>query len=300
MADNIRITLDTSQYLPPTDEDVDEAKAFIVEREETARKLRERIEELLALAAVRVMEICYKYMTDPRQFIISSDYNQDMMNEITEVMDELEDDILSLIYEYSTRATNDRERMMLLAAWMASLGRGNNNLKDTLHGYLLKTLKDWEAVAVATKFMGRSLTEARAIIKNNIGGVYTIPDVLATFRRSGNFIAPMIRFHGVTSGAVGLSNNGSVNVMNMAVTTLQMAWMKELQDEYKEDNNIVGYYVLRGSGYDCPRFCQPQVGFHRITDTEGFPPQHPHCCCYTIPIRSKADLDSITTKENKS
>ena len=292
MAKNIRIGIDTERYIPPTEDDVADAKGFMLERERNKETLKERVEELLALAAMRVIGICYRYMTDPRSFTISADYSETMMDEITEVMDALEDDILNLIHEYSTRATDDRERMMLISAWIASLGRGNRNLSDTLHAYLLKTLRDWEAAAVAMRFMGLGVTEAQTRVRTYIRSIYTIPEVLAAFRRSGDFTAPMIRFRGVTSGAVGLSNNGSVNVLNMAAITLQMAWMRSQAMDFERDG-VSGYFQLRGSDYPCD-ICDDETGFHSdIREIYDKPYPHPNCCCYRVPVYERI-IDGLT------
>ena len=209
-------------------------------------------------------------------------FNEQMMEEISEVMDEIELEILNMMYEYSTRVTNEKDHINALLLWLATLGRGNRNLADTLHGYLYKFMKDMEAAVAALKFSNVPVSEAITKAKTFLHSVYTMPEMLRAFRFAERFAATYIRSRGIERGAVGISNNGSTNVVNMAKTTLQMAFMREYRNEMEEDG-AAGYYVLRGSDYPCD-LCDSKVGFHPISDKENFPPYHPHCCCIAIPI----------------
>ena len=103
--DTLKIRLDTSQYRKPTQEDVAAAKKYILRRNDYARLLESKIDDLLEEAAQKIVAICYRYNIDPKKFSITSDYNEEMMEEIAAVMDELEEEILSLIYDYSRRKT---------------------------------------------------------------------------------------------------------------------------------------------------------------------------------------------------
>ena len=241
------------------------------------------MDDCLEDAAQKIVSICYKYDVDPKEFAINSKYNEKMMDEIAEVMDELEADIMSLIYDYSLRVTDDEKHRNLLAAWIALLGRGNNNLQDTLDGYLYKTMKDWEAAIAALRFANVAMADAVTKVKSNLHSIYTLPEVTAAFKHADDFNATYIQSHGVMAGGVGLSNNGSTNVTNMARLTLQMAWMREQGIEFDE-SGAAGYYQLRGSAYPCS-VCDDEVGFHKgLEDLYTKPYPHPHCCCYRIPI----------------
>lgn len=294
MSDTIKISLDTSQYRLPTQEDITSGKQFILRREEYARVLVAKIDDCLANAAQEIVTICYKYNVDPQKFAINSEYNEQMMAEIAEVMDNLEEEILDYIYEYSLAGfdnssvfagfPNERKSDMrsTIAAWIALLGRGNRNLQDTLEGYLYKAMKDWEAAITALRYAKVAMAAAVTKVKSHLHSIYTMPEVRATFDHADDFNATYIRNKGVQKGAVGISNNGSTNVTNMAKLTLQMAWMKEKAMEQEEDG-AAGYYVLRGSSYPCDT-CDSMVGFHEMEDIDGYPPYHGHCCCYVIPI----------------
>lgn len=284
MAQPIKIKLDTSKYKVPTQEDIAAAKRFINLREQYAGVLGERIDAIIADGAERIVTICYQYNADPKTLYFSSAFNSDMMSEISEVMDDIEGRILSLIYEYSTRVTDDRDRISILAAWMALLGKGGNNLQDTLEGYMYKMMKDWEAAIAALRYHGVPLAEAINIVKSHIHSIYTIPQVVATFKRWQEFAATYIRSRGIQYGAVGISNNGSTNVVNMARITLQLTWKHNQQLDFEEDETIAGYVVFRGSSYNCDP-CDENATFHPIGDIDGYPPVHPHCLCFAVPIK---------------
>ena len=291
MASTIKITIDGTRYRIPKDEDIRKAKDFVLQRNETARALASRIDDILDEMAEQIVTICYRYDVNPATFTISSDYNEDMMAEIAEVMDDAEGTIMSLIYEYSTRVTADKDRIALLSAWMATLGRNNQNLQGTLDGYLYKTMKDYEAAIAALRAAGVTMAEAVNLIKLFKHQIYSMPAILEAFKHNQDFAAQYIQSLGVQAGAVGLSNSGATNVTNMAKTTLQMVWMRSERMDYEADG-AVGYYVLRGSNFPCEK-CQDQVGFHPISDVEGFPPFHVNCCCFAIPIYSKEDLTNL-------
>lgn len=282
------IKLDTNKYQAPSQQDIDAAKQFILQREENARMLEDKIDELLADAAEKIVIICYRYDVDPQKLYIASGFNEQMMNEIAEVMDELEEEILALMQEYATRSTKDRDRINELLLWMACLGRGNRNLRDTLEGYLYKFMKDLEAAIAALRFADATMADAVTKVKTNLHTIYTMPEVMAAFKNASEFAATYIQSRGVQKGGVGLSNNGSTNVTNMARLTLQMVWMRSRRLEMEEDG-AAGFYVLRGSNYPCD-YCDSKVGFHPITDIDYFPPFHGHCCCYVVPIFTLTDI----------
>lgn len=283
MANSIRVKLDTSKYVAPSQADINAAKKFILQREEYARLLENRVDEILNDAAERIVIICYRYNVDPQYLYFGSGFNEQMMAEISDVMDEIEQAIIDLINEYSTIATKDKDRSKTLLLWIASLGRGGKNLQGTLDGYLFKFMKDLEAAVAALRYANATMAEAVTKTKTHLHTIYTMPEVMAAFKEASTFAATYIQSKGVQQGGVGLSNNGSTNVTKMARVTLQMAWMRSYRMDF-EESGAVGFYVLRGSSYPCS-LCDSKVGFHVIDEIDDFPPFHPNCCCYVIPIK---------------
>ena len=292
MAQPIKINLDTDKYRMPTDEDIAAAKEYILQREEYAGVLGDRIDEVIAAAAERVVIICYRYNVDPKLLYISSAFNADMMAEIAAVMDELEATVLRLMLEYSTRVTLNSARAIGLAEWMYGLGKGDRSLQDTLYNYMYKMMKDWEAAIAAMRYAGLDAAKASTRIKTYLHQIYNMPEVRSAFRRWQDFAATYIRSRGVQYGAVGISNNGSTNVVNKAKNTLQMAWMRNMWLDGMEDDTLAGYYVERGSTYNCD-VCDDNCGFWPKDKFAGVLPVHPHCQCFAIPVYNKETYEPI-------
>lgn len=289
MAGTITIKLDNEIYIQPTQDDIQSAKLFVRQRNEYASLLVDMIDDILKETEEKIITICYKHDVNPQKFSISSVYNEQMADEIFDVMDDSEEKIFRLIQEYSTRVSNDKDRVSKLLAWMLLLGRNNRNLRQTLDKYLYKFMKDIEAAVAALKFAKTPLAQAITKAKTYLHSIYTMPEVQQAFKHADSFTATYIRSRGVVKGNVGLSNNGSNNVTNMARITLHMVWMRSQAMDFREQGAI-GYYQLRGSNYNCS-ICDDGTGFHKgIADIFLNPLPHPSCQCYRIPIFSKEQV----------
>ena len=294
MKEPVSINLDTSKYRMPTQDEVNNAKRFIRNRERTASTLETIIDNILTQAAGEIAEVCLKYNIPAKDFSLT--VNKQMFTEVSTVMDRIEEEIMSLIQEYSLKATNDKDRKKLLAAYIASLGRGNNNLQDTLEGYLYRYLYDLEAIIAAMKLSmenNAKLSSAAVVakIKSSQHSIYATPEVKSAMsaKNLAAMQATYIRtrgnhsFDGVPLSSVGVSNSNANHVVNMAQKTMAMAWMKNLAASFQDNDEVVGFWVARGSSYDC-KICNSQVGFHKKNDLDGLPLYHSHCCCVAIPI----------------
>lgn len=284
MSKTLRIKLDTDKYREPTEKDIRDAKDYVLRMSEYSDLLGDKVLDLLQEAAKEIVLICYKYNIPPKDFKISA--NKQMQEEVFAVMDELEDELLSLLEDYAQKCTDDRNIWALLLAWMLTLGRGKMTLRDTLQARLGQFLYDLEAQIAAMMLAGYTREKAVSRVLSTLTSVYTSPEVKKAIMRPLNSAAYYIREGGAHKGNVGLSSSGANNVISMLKTTLAMVWQKALYYFYKAAG-AVGYYTLRGSLYECSRICDTKVGFHKLEDKDGQPPFHPHCFCYTIPIYKK-------------
>lgn len=284
MAKTINIQL-SDLYESVTEEQVQRAKNYVLRRESAARGLSSLVYALLQDAAANIAGICYRYNIDPKTFELSSRYNERMFDEVATVMDALEEEIIDLVSVYSTKCTKDKERKNALILWILTLGRGNKALKATLEDRLRSFMGDLEAMIVAAKNAGMNATTAANTIRNYILNVYNMPGMSAVFKQASLYKAKNIRTKGVKRGNRGSSNSEANNILRFVKTTLQMAWMRQMRQNY-EDDGAAGFYVLRGSTYPC-EYCQSYVGFHQIEDTEAFPPRHANCACFAIPVFQK-------------
>ena len=65
-----------------------------------------------------------------------------------------------------------------------------------------------------------------------------------------------------------------------SITSNLQAWMLYDHETAVRDG-AKGFYVYRGSSYDCPE-CDSHVGYHKITDMSALPPIHHHCYCFVV------------------
>ena len=277
MAEKIKITLPDG-YETPTESDISKAKKWTVLRNQNADHLALLIEELLQDAIRELTQIGYKYNVRPEDFQFSQDEN--LREEVANVMNDLEDDIMELVEEYSLNESEDEKRRTNLLPWLMALSsKGAEDLRGTLQNRLRQFLFDTEAQIAAMKLAGYDQTKAINRILSTMHTVYVAPEMQAAFKMKS--AARYIQSRGVHYGNVGLSNSGAVNVENFGRQTASMAWMKSQLLEYQEEG-AVGYYQLRGSSFPCG-ICDDEVGSH-IGDIINDPWPHAHCMCYRVPL----------------
>lgn len=290
MADTIKIQLENI-YKPITEEQIRTAKNFVLRRESAANGLRSLVDALMEDAADEITRICYRYGVEPTAFTISPDYNPDMFKEIANVMDMLEDEILDLLEDYSLKCTKDEKKKAPLILWILALGRNNKGLRASLEQRLRTFLRDIEAMIAAARKAGFGTDKAVRLIRSKLHTAYQMPGMAAAFKNHSLFKARNIRYKGVKKENRGESNSEANNIDRFVKTTVQMAWM-HYQYELYEEKGAAGYYVLRGSTYPCD-LCDSKVGFHQIDDIDGYPPFHPNCCCFAVPVYEK-DINDLT------
>lgn len=276
----------------PTQKEVDDAKKYVLRRENYAQVLESRIDAILTDAAGRIAQICLKYNIPAKDFTMTS--NQQMFDEVSEVMDEIDEEIMELIQQFAQAATKKESHKHLLLLWIATLGRGNMNLQQTLDGYLNRYLYDLEALMASYKLRMEkdpSFKQSAAItqIKAAQHSVYTTPTVVSAMRSVNQMQARYIRTHGVHRDSiplpiVGSSNSNANNVISMAKTTMRMAWMREQLMDFKE-NGAKAYLQIRGSSIPCG-ICDSETGVHKGDFNAMMlnPYPHPNCMCIRVPL----------------
>lgn len=290
----MKLDIDTSLYRYPTQKEYDDAKKFVLRRENYANILESRIDNILMDAAGQIAQICFKYNISAFDFTMTS--NEQMFEEVSEVMDDIDERIMALIEQFSTASTKDSGIKKLIALWIASLGRNNMNLQQTLDGYLNRYLYDLEAIIASYKLAMENnpkLTQAMAVtqIKSSQHSIYTNPYVVAAMRAktARQMSARYIQTHGIHKddiplSYVGASNSNANNVISMATTTERMAWMRVQLMDFK-DKGAKAYIQMRGSSYPCD-ICDSEVGVHQgdFNDMLNKPYLHPNCMCFRVPL----------------
>lgn len=269
-------------YQNPSNEQIRTGKNFVLRRESAANGLASLIDALMADAAARMVQTAYRYGVNPREFQISAQYNEQMFSEMSQVLDELDDEIFDLIESYSVKCTKDEDKKKWLLPWILALGRNGKGLRRSLEDRLWTFSRDIEAMIAAAMTAKMDVTRAISTIRSNMHTVWQMPGMKETFAHSSLYKAQYIRTHGVKKGNMGNSNSEANNIIRFAKTTVQMAWMHYHHRLY-EEQGAAGYYVLRGSTFPCD-LCDSMVGYHTIDDVGGYPMYHAHCQCFTVPV----------------
>lgn len=290
MADSIKITLPQG-YEPPTEEDIAKAKKWTLLRNENAARLSSLIEERLQDAIRELTQIGYKYNTKPEDFQFSQDKN--LREDVAAVMNDLEDDIMSLVEDYSLNESDDENRRNILLPWLAALhSKGTDNLRGTLHERLRQFLFDTEAQIAAMKMANYNQEKAIARNISTMHTVYASPEMLAAFKRPSK--AMYIQSKGVHEGNVGLSSSGAVNIENFGDMTARMAWSRSQYEGEKEEGKA-GYFCFRGSTFPCA-LCDDVCEVFHLMEEGMVLPVHGHCCCYAVFVEAKGQSNTIEKK----
>lgn len=277
----------------PTQADVHEAKQYILQRNQAEIILAGLIDEVLKDYIGRIVRLCYQYNINPTDFNFAA--TEELRRKVYALLDDMEEEILSLIEEYAIPLDKKNKRHPILLAWLLTLGTHNWNFRTTLQYYIYRFSKDIEAAVAAMRFAGISQTMAISLIRSALHEPYSLPQVIAAIKSGQFFTADMIRTGGVKTDpithrpTVGLSRVGATNITTMARTTLAMTWMRSKYLEMQEQG-AAGYFVFRGSDYPCPACDFETTYFHPINNGMVLP-IHSHCCCFAVFVNSKPDTN---------
>lgn len=293
MAQDITLKL-PSGINAPTQDDINAAKEYVLERSRAEIALASAVDDILKEYAERMIRVCYKYNIDPQNFSFGA--NDSMRQEIYAILDDLLEELLSLIEEDSVPQNRKNKHYGAIISWLATLGTHNKDLRWTTSYYISRFSKDVEALVAAMKYAGYDVNKAVNRSKSILHTLYTSPEVLAAMKSGKMFNA-----EGIISGgtkydpfthkpSVGLSKYGATNLVTMARSTLAKAWMESLFLE-KEEDGMTGYYVFRGSTYSCPNICDMQTGWFHPMSSGMVLPMHSNCYCYAVFV--KEDIGEI-------
>lgn len=298
MAKKLTIKLDTTRYKAPTQEDLDSAKRYILRMNDAANAMRDYAMEEIEDAAVELAQIAMRYDIDPKVFSFDSSVSEDMMTEVAAVMDSLEDSLMEHLEDYATACTDSEGNRTLLLAFLLTLGHRNLGIRDTIHEYLWRTLRQTEALVVAAKENGLTPVQTVSVVRSALDSVNTDRFYLSLMRYRHLYNAPFIRSGGKATYSDGTPNvqgvpvAGILAVRNTLVNAVHSTWRYNQTEEMRQDGAI-GYWQFRGSDFPCD-ICDEEVGFHELGDIEYDDYPHANCMCGRIPIYRKEELENMT------
>lgn len=301
MAKKLTIRLDTSRYRRPTQQELDAAKRFVLARNDAANAMRDIATDEIEDAAVELVQTAMRYNIPAEQFSFDSSVSEPMMQEVAAVMDKLEEDLMAHLEDYATRAAPDDGSRMLILAFALSLGHRNLGMRDTLHEYLWRTLRQCEALVAAAKAKGLSQSQTISAVRSTLGDVRSSQLLQDMSRYRHLFNAPFINNGGRATFSDGSPNIQGIPVSGLTATVnvlkgaVHRAWEYTHMMEMQQDG-AVGYYQFRGSDFPCD-LCDEEVGFHPTENPDDwqyvdFP--HERCLCGRMPIYRIEELDNAT------
>lgn len=271
----------------PSQEDVRAAKNFILTRIEVAALAQDRAGELILDAAVELVYIAYRYSVPAEQFEFEA--NSSIMEEVVKLMSALESNLLGQVEFYALSCTENEGLRKDLLALLLVMGHRNMKLSETIYAYQWRMLRQAEALIAAYKAAGLSVDDAVKKIRPQISAFNTSPELQEALKNKSAYTAAYI-----ANGGKATFPDGSPNVKGVPVdgynaikllfgTAVAQIWMRNQLQEMQQLEDCMGYYVLRGSNYNCA-LCDSYVGYHEKTDIESLPPYHPNCHCYIIKV----------------
>lgn len=252
--------------------------AFAVKRQQAMRNASDHVSDVLWKVAENIVKAVRKY----RPYYTS----KTMSNEAQYAKE---------VYDIASKAATDIEAYVesYAKASIKVLGLTNKNLLDnylqqevfgkTYQQRNREYLRDFADDIVELVKAGVVLRYDETKLINAVRSSYRDPynlSVMTKASKEGKY-AMSIPHRGK-----GIHTASYENIIRNVQNTIHLAWgQSEL--EYGKEGGFMGYYVHRGSSYECD-ICQSQVGWlHRLDDMVV--PLHNHCQCYVTFAISEND-----------
>lgn len=245
-----------------TDEELEEAKAYLRNRLRNESSMSADVLRLLEMYAAYLLTALFGNMTDNDIELLISD----LINE--------------LLADCETLAVDEHDKKAMILLYMNGERNG-----DTLRGRVSERchtlFNEIFAVYTAGRLMNLNYQTVLSSVKANFKHPWD-NEILVAARekqRRGE-IAQDYAFSEPHFGrGVEISSAGALDtILTYAVADAWMYWGWLDASE----RGAKGYFVERGSSYPCDE-CQSHVGiFYPIGDEDNRPQYHAHCCCVVI------------------
>lgn len=249
-----------------TEEQLEEAKAYLRDRLRNQKSMSRRIEELLVMYAEYLLNALFSSM--------GGNVDADVELLVLDLIEEIMSDCVLL-------AQDEHDRKDLILAYISRDIAGDN-----LNGRIEKRVRTFAAEVTAVYGAGKILTHSYDYMLSSIKEYRHDPwnnPILVEAREMRD--SGMMQFPGVYidephyGQGVAISSLAALDMITEnAIAEGWMYW--QYLDE--KDNGAKGYFVERGSSYPCEE-CDSHTGiFYHISDKDNIPPYHPHCVCFVV------------------
>lgn len=245
-----------------TEEELEEAKAYLKDRLRNQRSMEKDIENLLAIYASYLLSALFSKASD--------EDIQTLINSLVE----------QLLSDCETLAVDTHDRKDAIIAYMTGERNG-----DTLEGRIRKRAETYFNEVFAVYLAGTLLGKGQEVLLKSIKDSLKRPwenEVLEEAREKQangeisseyDFEEPHYGRGNATSSLLAIER-----ALSYAVADAWTYW----QWLDKIDGGAVGYFRVRMSSFDCP-LCDSLCGiFYPISDKEHMGLAHLSCCCAIV------------------
>jgi hypothetical protein len=245
-----------------TEEELEEAKAYLKDRLRNQRSMEKDIENLLAIYASYLLSALFSKASD--------EDIQTLINSLVE----------QLLSDCETLAVDTHDRKDAIIAYMTGERNG-----DTLEGRIRKRAETFFNEVFAVYLAGTLLGKGQEVLLKSIKESLKRPwenEVLEEAREKQangeisseyDFEEPHYGRGNATSSLLAIER-----ALSYAVADAWTYW----QWLDKIDGGAVGYYVLRGSSFPCD-LCDSHTGiFFDVNDKDSLPLYHANCVCFAV------------------
>ena len=249
-------------FMDYTEQELEEAKAYLRDRLRNEQSMTADVQRLLEMYAAYLLTALFGHASE---------------NDIELLIQDL---IEQLIADCELLAVDDHDRKSMILLYMNG-ERNGDTLEGRVHKRVHTFYNELFAVYTAGMLLGRGYKELLATVKKSFEKPWENP-VLVEAREMQErgeidpdyaFAEPHFGKGDPISSLTALDR-----MLRYAVADSWMWW----QRENEATNGAKGYFVVRGSSYDCP-LCDSKCGvFYKIDDLEHLPPYHLSCCCVAV------------------
>ena len=250
-----------------TQEELEEAKAYLRDRLRNQRSMSRRIEELLVLYAEYLLNALFSSM--------GGNVDNDIELLVQDLIEQIWDDCILL-------AQDEHDRKPLILAYINRDIEGDN-LRGRISSRVRTYAAEVMAVYAAGRLTGYTYQAILSSIKENLRDPWHNPIITEAREKGmkGEVTIPDAVDLEEPSYGQGVAVSSLTALDLMTEFAIGEAW-NEWQWLDARDKGAKGYFVERGSSYPCDT-CDSHTGiFYDIKDEDNKPLYHPHCCCVVI------------------
>lgn len=245
-----------------TEQELEEAKAYLRDRMRNQKSMSDDVLRLLELYAGYLLTALFGN---------ASDYDIELL---------ISDLIEQLIADCETLAVDEHDRRDMILAYMHT-ERGGEDLRGWVGNRAHTFFNEVLAVYTAGRLLNKGYQALLGSITLNMADpwknsvIVEAREKVANGEVSSDFDFSEPHFgRGVETDSYGALDR----MLTYAVADAWTYW----QYEDAKDRGARGYYVMRGSSYSCD-ICDSHTGiFYYIGDDLSRPQYHLNCCCYVV------------------